>query len=167
MGKIEEVIYENYKRAILEQNFDQANKAVELGKILKIKIETDEFLDYDSLKVPTTKIIGKFFNPYPYKYYPIQGTVELASGVITLSSTENKLFSLFSQNETRGKQVKVVTKRQISTHMWGEPEVADNRIRINIFRLRKKIEPDFTNPQILINYPSGGYLFLGNKVEQF
>lgn len=167
MGKIEEIIFENYKRAILEGNYEQARRAVELGKILKTKIEREQFIDYDSLKVPTTKIIGKYFNPFPYKYYPAQGIVELTSGIITLTKTENKLFYLFSQNETKGKNIKIVTKRQLSLHMWGKKTVSDNLIRINIFRLRKKVEPDYSQPQILSSLPHGGYIFLGNKVDSF
>lgn len=167
MGKIEEVIYENYKRAIVEGNYDQARKAAEIGQILKSKIETENFLDFDSLKVPITHFIGKYFNPFPYKYDESQAIIELATGVITLTESENKLFSLFSQNETQGKNVKIVTKNQISQHVWGVEKVKSSLIRISIMRLRKKIEPDVKNPQILLSIPRKGYIFLGNKVDHF
>ncbi len=167
MGKIEEVIYENYKKAIIDGDYDQAKRATELGKILKAKIEAENFVDYDTLKVPVTKIIGKYFNPFPYKYHQMQGVIELASGAVTLTEQENKLFSLFSQNETQGKSIRVVTKKHIASYMWGEEQVISSLVRINIYRLRNKIEPDPKQPQILISLPSRGYLFLGNKVDSF
>lgn len=161
------MIFENYKKAIIDGNFDQAKRAAKLGKILKSKIETENFIDYESLKVPITQIIGKHFNPFPYKYHPIQATIELATGLIILTRQENKLFSLFSQNETRGKSIKIITKKAISQHMWGSDYAPPALVRINIFRLRAKIEPDPKNPQILISLPHKGYIFLGNKVEHF
>ena len=167
MGKIEEVIYENYKKAITGGDYDQARRAVELGKVLKNKIDLEQFIDYDSLKVPITQIIGKHFNPFPYKYHEIQGVIELTTVVITLTEQENKLFGLFSRNETKGKSIKVVTKQLIAQHMWGKEFVANSLIRINIWRLRKKIEPDITYPQLLISLPERGYIFLGNKVDYF
>jgi DNA-binding winged helix-turn-helix (wHTH) protein len=167
MGKIEETIYENYKKSIFEGNYDQAKKAAELGHILKAKIDTEDFQDFDTLKVPISRFIGKYFNPFPYRYDEEQGIIELSTGVITLTGSENKLFSLFSANETKGKDVKIVTKRQISLFVWGEQRVGSTLIRISIMRLRKKIEPDAKNPQILLSIPRKGYIFLGNKVDQF
>lgn len=166
MGKIEETIYENYKTAIINGNYDQARKAVELGKVLKDKIDNDSFIDYDSLKIPITKIIGKHFNPFPYKYDQIQGIIELASGAITLTETENRLFHLLSQNETKGKSIKIITRYQISRHLWGKA-VSASLVRLTIYRLRKKIEPDANNPQIILSLANKGYLFLGNKVLTF
>jgi DNA-binding winged helix-turn-helix (wHTH) protein len=167
MGKIEEVIYENYKKAITEGDYDQARRAVELGKILKEKTEVESFIDYDSLKIPITKVLGKHFNPFPYKYNQLQGTVELASGVITLTETENKLFCLLSQNETKGNDIKIITKSKIAFHIWGGQNVSSNLIRINVLRLRRKIEPDAENPQVLLSLASRGYIFLGNKTQTF
>lgn len=167
MGKIEEVIYENYKRAIVEGNYDQARKAAEIGQILKSKIETEDFMDFDTLKVPITHFIGKYFNPFPYKYDESQGIIELSSGVIPLTESEGKLFSLFSQNETQGKNVKIVSKYQISQFVWGIEKAKSSLIRISIMRLRRKIEPDINCPQILLSVPRKGYIFLGNKVDHF
>lgn len=165
MGKIEDIIYENYKKAISEGDFDQAKRAVELGKVLKTKVETEDFVDYGSLKVPVTSVLGTHFNPFPYKYDSLKGLVELSSSSIVLSEIENKLFGLFSQNETQGKFIKIVTKVQIARHLWGRETYSSSAIRINILRLRRKIEPDFKNPQVLLNIPYRGYIFLGNKIE--
>jgi len=167
MGKIEDLIYENYKKAIAEGDFDQARRAVDLGKVLKTKVETENFIDYGSLKVPVSSVLGSHFNPLPYKYDPLQGLVELSSTSILLSEIENKLFLLFSQNETQGKLIKIVTKNQIARHLWGSEGYSSSAIRINILRLRKKIEPDLKNPQILLSVPSMGYVFLGNKIDSF
>ena len=165
MGKIEEIIYENYKNSIEIGDFEQAKRAIELAQVLKSKVEVEGFLDYDSLKVPGSLILGAFFNPLPYRYNPVDGVVELSTTAITLTESENKLFKLFSQNESKGKNIVVITKSEISKHLWGEKVSSSSAIRIAIYRLRKKIELDTKRPRIIIKMHSKGYVFLGNKVE--
>lgn len=166
MGKIEETIYENYKRAIVEGDYDQAKLAAELGQILKQKIELSKFVDYETLKVPITKFIGRYFNPFPYRYDVIRGIVELETGIITLTKLENKIFSLFSENETQGKDIRIITPAEIAQAVWSSNQ-KKSLIRINIMRLRQKLEPDPNNPQILLSVPRKGYIFLGHKVSEF
>ena len=64
MGKIEEVIYENYKKAIIDGDYDQAKRATELGKILKAKIEAENFVELRHNSVnhpypPLNRVTGK------------------------------------------------------------------------------------------------------------
>lgn len=165
MGKIEDTIYENYRQAIADGDFEQAKKAAEFGQILQSFIESNNFRDYHTHKVPTSKLMGKFFSPFSYKYDPERGIVELDSSVISLTASENKLFYLFSMNESKGKDIKVVSALQICKYMWGG-NVNQGALRIAIYRLRKKIEPDANNPQVILSFPSKGYVFLGNKVSE-
>ena len=139
MGKIEEIIYENYKKSIEIGDFDQAKRAIELAQALKSKIEVEGFLDYDSLKIPGSLVLGTFFNPLPYRYNPLDGIIELSTTVITLTKSENKLFKLFSQNESKGKNIVILTKEDISKHLWGDTASTPSAIRLAILRLRKKI----------------------------
>lgn len=166
MGKIEEIIYENYKSAIAGGDLEQAKRAIELAQVLKSKIEVEEFQDYDSLKVPNSLVLGRFFNQFPYVYDHDEGIIELSTSVINLSKTENKLFKLFSDNETQGKSIKIVTSEHIKKHMWPGKFVTSNAVRISILRLRRRVEIDPKNPQILIGIHSKGYAFLGNKVTR-
>lgn len=167
MGKIEDVIYENYKKSIEDGDLEQASKAVEFAGILKNKIESEGFVDYNSMKVPASRVLGGFFNPLPYKYDPENGVVELPTSAIVLTPSENKLFYLFSNNETRGKDVRIITNEDIAEHMWGQESHCNGAIRIAVYRLRKKLEPDPENPQTLVSLPARGYIFLGNKVTSF
>jgi len=166
MGKIEETIFANYRHAMENGDFDQARRALELASTLKGKVEIEGFRDYEGLKTPTSLALGQFFNPFPYKYNYKDAIVELESTVIRLTSTENKLFSLFSQNETHGTNVKVVSKEQINYSLWGG-KATGSAVRIAILRLRSKIEMDPKNPQVIINHHSNGYIFLGDKVDNF
>lgn len=166
MGKIEESIYENYRQAISNGDFLQAKKAAQLGQIFKTFANEYSFFDFNSYKVPTSQIIGRYFNPFPYTYDPASGTIELETSVITLTEAENKLFYLFSLNETKGKKIKIISKNAIYSHMWGEIKPKKGALRIAIHRLRKKIEPDPLHPQIIISLPPRGYIFLGNKINE-
>jgi DNA-binding winged helix-turn-helix (wHTH) protein len=167
MGTIEEIIFANYKKAMESGDFDQARKALELASVLKTKVEIEGFVDYQSLKAPASLMLGQFFNPFPYKYNYKDRIVELESTVIKLTNNENKLFALFSQNETSGTSIKVIYKKDIKNFLWRNKEVAPSAVRIAILRLRQKIEMNPKSPQIIISYQNSGYLFLGKKVDKF
>lgn len=55
---------------------------------------------------------------------------------------------------------RVVTHRQILSHIWG-PENADETqyLRVQIGRLRQKLEQDAARPQYIITEPGVGYRF--------
>ena len=165
MGKIEEVIFSNYRKAIEDGNLDQAKKAVELAGVLRTKIELEGFIDYDLETSPIKAAAGKFFNPFPYKYFPEKCLVEIGTASIILTQAENNLFYLFSQNETSGPNVIIIPKEKVHKHLWGDKPMVPSALRISIFRLRQKIEADPKHPQILLNYYNRGYVFLGKKFD--
>ncbi len=164
MGQIEDTIYKNYKFALSEGNIDQAKKAVALAKELKNKTEIEGFLDYPSDNGVTIPIIGKLFEPFPYRYYEQEGVVVIGNSAIHLTNSENKLFYLFSQNETYADTIRLVTKDIIKNYLWQNAEVSYNSVRIAILRLRTKIEHDFKNPQLIIGIYARGYIFLGKRI---
>ena len=165
MGKIEEVILENYRSAIKEGDYDQAKMAVELATQLKNKIDTNGFKDYDSLKLPNAMVLGEFFTPLSYIYDSEAGVVELEGSSIILSKSENKLFKVLEENRSFGKNINIVTKNMLSRLVWDKEKVSNNLIRIAIHRLRKKIEVEPNSPQILLSIPGKGYIFLGNRTS--
>jgi len=75
---------------------------------------------------------------------------------IKLTVTEFKLLSYLAANADR-----VLTQQSIMSHVWGFTE-SDHieYLRVYIGLLRKKIEPDPNDPQILITDPGVGYRFM-------
>lgn len=163
MGKIEDSIFENYKKAISGGNLDQAKKAVELAKVLRTKIEQEQFQDYFSEANEIKTLIGSFFSPFPYKYDPIQGIVVIGKTAVSLTNSENKFFQFLSQNQTFEENIKIISSNVINAYMWGT-KVTINATKVLIRRLRQKIEVDPKKPQILINFYNKGYIFLGKRV---
>ena len=163
MGVIEDSIFANYKKALEEGNFDQARKAVSLIQELKKRIESGEFLDYSIDWSPGPTRRYESFNPFPYRYYPDQGIVVFGNSAIRLTPTENQLFGLFSENESSGNTIKVISKKAIMKCLWENKRVTQNALRIAILRLREKIEPDYKNPKVVIKSYARGYIFLGKR----
>ena len=163
MGKIEESVFENYKTALEEGDLDQAQKAVEVAKYLRSKIEREGFVDYNLPQTNGSNRLGNFFEPFPYRYYPHDATVVIQKSAVTLTRSENRLFWLLTQNETREDAVKVITHQEIKDHLWGERKVTRNAVKAIIKRLRQKVEADPSDPRVLINHYGRGYIFLGMK----
>jgi DNA-binding winged helix-turn-helix (wHTH) protein len=167
MGKIEDAILENYKKSLQEGNLNQAKISVNLAKTLKELVENTGFIDFETenstFKSP---IFGDFFHPFPYRYYPHEGVVVISNTAINLTKTENNLFYFFSQNETCGEMVKVITREQIREFLWAKRKVTRNAIRIIVKRLRIKIEPNPSSPQIILSYNRKGYIFVGKRVNE-
>lgn len=162
MGIIEDSIFSIYKKALEEGNMDQATKAVELMQNLREKVEIHGFKDHALGHV--SPLIGTFFEPFPYRYSESESIVVINQSAILLTKKENKLFKLFSNNESQGSNITVVSHIQIHEHMWESETVSHNALRIAINRLRNKIEPIPEKPQILLNYYEKGYIFLGKNV---
>ncbi len=89
--------------------------------------------------------------------------IDLARHVVTragvevkLTATEYKLLAYLAANADR-----VLTHRAILTHVWG-PAEADQveYLRVYMRQLRRKLEPDPSRPQFLINEPGIGYRFV-------
>jgi DNA-binding response OmpR family regulator len=163
MGIIEDSIFANYKKALEAGDLEQAQKAVNMAKELKTRVEMQGFIDYSKGKLSNNHAIGDFYDPFPYRYYPEDGIVVVNNSAVNLTKSENKLFYLFSKNETKGTEINIVTESVIKNFLWPEKKVTNNAVRIAVHRLRRKLEPDSEDPQILIGIYNKGYLFLGKR----
>ncbi|KKQ42077.1 MAG: hypothetical protein US60_C0024G0006 [Microgenomates group bacterium GW2011_GWC1_37_8] len=164
MGIIEDNIFANYRKALEAGSLDQAKKAVDLARTLKEKIEQEGFLDYSYEDQINNYIPRKFFEPFPYRYYPKEGVVVVMNFAINLTAGENKLFNLLSSNESYAEKITIVNMENIKMYLWGNESISKNAVRIAIKRLRLKIEPDIKSPQMLISVYNKGYIFLGKRV---
>ena len=74
---------------------------------------------------------------------------------VRLTPTEFRLFSLLVENAGR-----VLTHKQLLEKVWGWEYVDDlDHLRIYIWHLRHKIEPDPTQPKYIVTEPGVGYYF--------
>ena len=74
---------------------------------------------------------------------------------VRLTPTEFKLFALLLENAGR-----ILTHKQLLEKVWGWEYIDDiDHVRIYIWHLRKKIEPDPTHPRYIMTEPSVGYYF--------
>ena len=164
MGNIEDSIYKNYRKAIEEGRLDQAKKSIEIARYLREKIELESFIDY-SLELSTkTFIIENTFEPIPYRYYPDQGIVVIKKSAINLTSGENRLFYLFSANESSFDNTNIISRSELKKYMWGD-NATKQAVRLAVKRLRDKIEPDKNNPQMIISVYNKGYIFIGKRIS--
>jgi len=79
--------------------------------------------------------------------------VSMAGKEVSLNPTEYDLLKLLAQNSG-----KVLTQRQLLRQVWGvgyEEEL--HLLRVNMSNLRRKIEPDPTQPHYLLTEPGVGY----------
>lgn len=166
MGKIEEAILENYKKALQDGNLNQAKVSVHLAKTLRTLIEDEGFTDYDLNGSNSVHVRGDFFQPFPYRYYPSSGVVVIQNSAINLTNSENKLFYLLSQNESHGEKIMIITQKELKNFLWNGRAVTNNALRILIKRLRGKIEHDPANPQIILSYNKKGYIFVGIRINE-
>jgi DNA-binding response OmpR family regulator len=161
LGNIEEAIMANYKKALENGNYSQAKKATVLATMLRDLIEVQGFEDSKRMSDETRLQSLNIFKPVNYTYDPKSATIFIFKGSISLTEAENKLFMLLTQNETTFEIINLVEKQHIKSFVWPNKRVGDNAIRILVKRLRKKIEPNPSSPELLINYNRKGYLFLG------
>ncbi len=94
---------------------------------------------------------------------PESGTLILFKSTINLTNVENRLLTFFSQNETHGENIKILSTDKIKSFLGPNQIITNNAVRILIARLRKKIEPNPLVPQILLNYNRKGYIFVAKK----
>ena len=74
---------------------------------------------------------------------------------VKLTPTEFRLFTLLVENAGR-----VLTHKQLLENVWGWEYVDDlDHVRIYIWHLRQKIEPDPAQPRYVITEPGVGYYF--------
>jgi two-component system, OmpR family, KDP operon response regulator KdpE len=78
---------------------------------------------------------------------------------VKLTPTEYKLLSYLIQHKGR-----LLEFRQILEHVWGFEYIDDiDYLRVYIWHLRRKIEPDPKNPIYVLNELSTGYRFEGRR----
>jgi two-component system KDP operon response regulator KdpE len=86
--------------------------------------------------------------------------VLLGEGEIRLTPKEFELLSLLARNHDR-----VLTHRTILKAVWGSNAVEQpEHLWTLVAQLRKKIEPDATNPKYLVSEPWVGYRFVTERV---
>jgi two-component system KDP operon response regulator KdpE len=93
-------------------------------------------------------------------------TIDLARHVVTradeeirLTATEFKILSYFAAHAER-----VLTQQAILNHVWGFEELDHvEYLRVYIGQLRKKLESNPDEPQIIITEPGIGYRFRSNE----
>ena len=74
---------------------------------------------------------------------------------VRLTPTEFKLFALLLENAGR-----ILTHKQLLEKVWGWEYIDDiDHVRIYVWHLRQKIEPDPTRPRYIITEPGVGYCF--------
>jgi two-component system KDP operon response regulator KdpE len=74
---------------------------------------------------------------------------------LRLTPTEFKLFALLVENAGR-----ILTHKQLLEKVWGWEYIDDiDHVRIYIWHLRQKIEPDPTQPRYIMTEPGVGYYF--------
>jgi two-component system KDP operon response regulator KdpE len=86
--------------------------------------------------------------------------IDLASRLVTYAGTalhltpiEYKLLTLFAHNAG-----KVLTHRQILTEIWGPAYATQtHNVRVHMAELRRKVEPDDSQPKLFITEPGVGY----------
>ncbi len=84
-------------------------------------------------------------------------TITRAGKSVRLTPLEYKLLTLLARNCG-----KVLTSGQILEQVWGADFVAEMQIlRTHICRLRSKIEPDKSQPTVILTEPGVGYRLIG------
>jgi two-component system KDP operon response regulator KdpE len=86
-------------------------------------------------------------------------TVKRAGVDVKLTATEWSILTLLIRHSGR-----ILTHRQILREVWG-PKAEEHReyLRVYFTHLRKKVERDPSNPQIIINQPGIGYRLVGGE----
>ena len=79
---------------------------------------------------------------------------------VRLTPTELALLEMFARNSG-----KPVTLRQIVARVWkGAPATTSDTVRVHVGSLRRKLEPDPSNPRYLVTEPWVGYRFIAEPV---
>lgn len=85
--------------------------------------------------------------------HAVTRTVDGASRYVHLTPTEWKVLGLLARNPGT-----LVTRQTLLTHIWGTDHISDTGyLRLYIAQLRKKLEPDPSNPKYLLTEPGMGY----------
>ena len=77
---------------------------------------------------------------------------------VKLTATEYTLLSLLAKNEGR-----VLTHQYILNQVWGPSNAESQSLRVFIAQLRKKIENDHNNPELILTESRVGYRFVSSS----
>jgi two-component system, OmpR family, KDP operon response regulator KdpE len=81
--------------------------------------------------------------------------VSTADGTVRLTPTEWHLLEILVRNPG-----KLITQKQLLQEVWGpQYESETNYLRVYMAQLRRKLEPDSSNPRHLLTEPGMGYRF--------
>jgi DNA-binding response OmpR family regulator len=84
----------------------------------------------------------------------VQHLVTMRGSEITLTPTEYRILAYLAQNAGR-----VVTQDLLLEHVWGSEYIGESHmLQVNINRLRRKIEDDYTHPRYILTKVGIGYL---------
>lgn len=94
-------------------------------------------------------------------------TIDLARRIVKrgedevrLTATEFKLLAYLATNAGR-----VLTHTQILEHVWGPGyETETQNLRVYISQLRRKLDPEGSQPQMITTEPGVGYRFIADEV---
>ena len=79
---------------------------------------------------------------------------------VRLTATEYKLLAYLATNAGR-----VLTHTQILEHVWGSSyESETQNLRVYVSQLRRKLDPDSAQPQMITTEPGVGYRFIADEV---
>jgi len=88
--------------------------------------------------------------------------VRMADREIVLAPLEYRLLFYLAQHAGR-----VVTQDQLLEHIWGEEYAGEGHLlRVNMSRLRSKLEHDPSHPRYLLTKPGIGYMLATTAAEQ-
>jgi DNA-binding response OmpR family regulator len=88
--------------------------------------------------------------------------VTKAGREVALTPTEYRILAYLAQNAGR-----VVTQDLLLEHVWGAEYVGEGHLlRVNITRLRRKLETDPSRPRYLLTRPGIGYLLVESPDAQ-
>ena len=83
-----------------------------------------------------------------------QRSVSRGGNAIALTPTEFRILEALVSNRGR-----VLANSELAKEIWGPTtQFDDHLLRVNISRLRKKVERDSTNPEVIVTRPRVGYL---------
>ena len=85
--------------------------------------------------------------------------VKRSEDEVRLTMTEFKLLAYLATNAGR-----VLTHRQILEHVWGPGyESETQNLRVYVSQLRRKLDPDSVQPQMITTEPGVGYRFIADE----
>jgi DNA-binding response OmpR family regulator len=88
--------------------------------------------------------------------------VTKAGSEVALTPTEYRILAYLAQNAGR-----VVTQDMLLEHVWGPEYVGEGHmLRVNITRLRRKLEADPSHPRYLLTRPGIGYYLVEDPDAQ-